>query len=111
MPGTINIYLFQPLLKHAMTNLLMILKEVDTEPVLTVSQSIVDDKNLENIEGSEEMAEKSQSEVSDVIEASVLHYVKGLVQDSSLKVDLAPYMSELTGLAFKYFFAPSWPIR
>ncbi|XP_026475361.1 uncharacterized protein LOC113380087 [Ctenocephalides felis] len=101
----------KPLLKHAMTNLLMILKEVDTEPVLTVSQSIVDDKNLENIEGSEEMAEKSQSEVSDVIEASVLHYVKGLVQDSSLKVDLAPYMSELTGLAFKYFFAPSWPIR
>lgn len=93
-----------------MNNLLKILKQIET-PEIDEKNKIIS-QIIKEVEGDDESLSKaSQDETSDIIEASVLHYIKGLVQDSSLKVDLAPYMSELTALAFKYFFSPSWPIR
>ncbi|KAJ9594155.1 hypothetical protein L9F63_014411, partial [Diploptera punctata] len=47
----------------------------------------------------------------DLPQAQSLHFLRILVQDASLKQDIAPFMSSIAILCFKYFTSPVWTIR
>lgn len=47
----------------------------------------------------------------DLPQAQALHFLRMLVQDSSLRQDMAQYMSSVTIICFSNFSSPVWTIR
>jgi len=52
-----------------------------------------------------------KSVLVDLPQAQALHFLKILVQDSSLRQDIAQYMSQVTILCFNNFSSPVWTVR
>lgn len=86
---SLTIFSFQPLLHMCMSQLLEIARAslghaVSSEPGLVLV---------------------------DFPQAQALHFLKILVQDSSLRQDIAQYMSSVTIICFSNFSSPVWTVR
>jgi hypothetical protein len=57
------------------------------------------------------VSSETGSVLVDLPQAQALHFLKILVQDSSLRQDIAQYMSSVTIICFSNFSSPVWTIR
>jgi len=83
------IILFQPLLHMCMSQLLEIARfSLDFEATSGIKSVLID-----------------------LPQAQALHFLKILVQDSSLRQDMAQYMSQIAIICFNNFSSPVWTFR
>jgi hypothetical protein len=83
------IFLFQPLLHMYMSQL------------LEIARSSLDFGVTSEI----------KSVLVDLPQAQALHFLRILVQDASLRQDIAQYMSQVTIICFNNFSSPVWTVR
>jgi hypothetical protein len=57
------------------------------------------------------VSSEPRSALIDLPQAQALHFLKILVQDSSLRQDIAQYMSSVTIICFSNFSSPVWTVR
>lgn len=58
-----------------------------------------------------DVSSEPRSVLTDLPQAQALHFLKVLVQDSSLRQDITQYMSSVTIICFSNFSSPLWTVR
>ncbi|XP_033607441.1 uncharacterized protein LOC111864554 isoform X3 [Cryptotermes secundus] len=58
-----------------------------------------------------DVSSEPRSVLTDLPQAQALHFLKVLVQDSSLRQDITQYMSSVTIICFSNFSSPVWTVR